>query len=425
MKKRNIIFIILVIIIFFALSRVYKNDEKNKAEKNNDGISKINILISLDGNNGNKEIFEKHISAFNKNSSKIQAIPYFVQLDVEAILKLIYVKEANQKYDIACLGSNQIYSLVELGLIEPVDSYVTESFGTNWLEQMTPNSMANSTADGKLWSIPMLRNARVVLFNKNLINYTDDSITLPELLLLAEEQNKKTNKTSLLAPLSEVLIEYISYNSPFDSIALNQKGKYLNILDDNKINILDMAQKGVENKSIENYTQNALKGMEVFLDGNISTLVSNTYYANKLINTANFPISYIPLMLDENTFFPLQGSNLYLIKQSDKTEYNKSWNALQKFWEIATEDVELMNNGHIPITVSQKENCISSGSVDNPSYLKAIKRNYNGCSGMAINQNTKINLLLENMLGNVIYKKYEADKGLQEIQSIINNILNE
>lgn len=425
MKRRNIFFIILIIIIFFALSRIYKNDEKNNVEKNNDGISKINILISLDGNNGNKEIFEKHISSFNKIDSKVQAIPYFVQSDVEAILKLIYVKEANQKYDIACLGSNQIYSLVELGLIEPIDSYVAESFGSNWLDQMTPNSMANLTVDGKLWSIPMMRNARVVLFNKNLINYNDDKITLQELLLLAEEQNKKTNKTGLLAPLSDVLVEYISYNSPFESIALNKKGNYLNILDENKINILDMAQSGVENKSIKIYTENALKGIEEFLDGNISTLVSNTYYANKIIDAANFPISYIPLILDENTSFPLQGSNLYLIKQSGKTEYAASWNALQKFWEIATEDMGIIGNGHIPLTVSQKKNCISSGSIDSPSYLNAIKRTYNGYSGMAINQNTKINLLLENMLGNILNNKYEADKGLEEIQGIINSILDE
>lgn len=425
MKRRSIFFIILIIIIFFALSRLYKNDEKNNAEMNNDGISKINILISLDGNNGNKEIFEKHISSFNKNDSKIQVIPYFVQSDVEAILKLIYVKEANQEYDIACLGSNQIYSLVELGLIEPIDSYVAESFGTNWLEQMIPISMANSTVDGKLWSIPMMRNARVALFNKNLINYTGNAITLQKLLLLAEEQYNKTNKTSLLAPLSGVLTEYISYNSPFDSISFNKKGKYLNIIDENKINMLDIAQKGVENKSIKSYTENAMKGIEEFLDGNICTLVSNTYYANKLINTANFPISYIPLMLDENTSFPLQGSNLYLIKQSDKTEYMTSWNALQKFCEIAAEDVEIINNGHIPITFSQKKNCINSGSIDNPSYLNAIKRTYNGYSGMAINQNTKINLLLENMLGNILNNKYEADKGLEEIQGIINGILNE
>lgn len=44
---------------------------------------------------------------------------------------------------------------------------------------------------------------------------------------------------------------------------------------------------------------------------------------------------------------------------------------------------------------------------------------------MAINQNSKINLLLENMLRNILSREYEVDKGLEEIQKKIDSILNE
>lgn len=421
MKRWSIFFIIIIIIlILFTLPRIHKNDEKN-----NDEISNINILISLNNDNGNKQIFDDYIISFNSIDSKIQVTPFFVQSDVEAILKLIYVKEANQKYDIACLGSNQIYSLIELGLIQPLDSYIEKSNGINWLEQMLPISMANSNSDGKLWSIPIIRNSRVVLFNQDLVKYQKESIKFNELILLSDERYAKTRKTALLAPLSEVLIDYISYNSPLDSIALNNKGKYLNLLEEDKINILEIAQRGVQNKSIENYTENAMKGIEEFLNGNVCSLISNTYYANKISKLTDFPISYIPLMIDEDTTFPLQGSNLYLIKQFNTSEYTNSWNALLKFWEIASEDEEFIDKGNIPITISQKEKYIKYENTDNPSYLNAIKTTYNGYSGMAINQNSKINLLLENMLRNILSREYEVDKGLEEIQKKIDSILNE
>ncbi len=421
MKRWSIFFIIIIIIlILFTLPRIRKNDEKN-----NDEISNINILISLNNDNGNKQIFDDYITSYNSIDPKIQVTPFFVQSDVEAILKLIYVKEANQKYDIACLGSNQIYSLIELGLIQPLDSYIEKSNGINWLEQMLPISMANSNSDGKLWSIPIMRNSRVVLFNQNLVKYQKESITFKELLLLSEERHAKTRKTTLLVPLSEVLIDYISYNSLLDSIALNSKGKYLNILEEDKINILEIAQRGVQNKSIENYTENAMKGIEEFLNGNICSLISNTYYANKILKLTDFPISYIPLMIDEDTTFPLQGSNLYLIKQFNTSEYTNSWNALLKFWEIASKDEQFIDKGNIPIIISQKEKYIKYENTDNPSYLNAIKTTYNGYSGMAINQNTKINLLLENMLRNILSKGYEVDKGLEEIQKKIDSILSD
>lgn len=407
--------------ISFTVLKIHRYDEDISVEAPKD----INVLISLDGDNGNKEIFKRYISLFNRSNPNFQMVPFFATSDVEAMLKLIYVKEANQKYDIAYLSGEQIYSLIELDLIEPIDSYVMKDFGVNWLEEMLPVSMANSTAYGKLWSIPTIRNARVVLFNKEIINYYNDAITLKELFLLTQEEYMKTGEISLLMPISEILIQYISYDSPFSSIALNERGRYINIFSEDKVNMLDLVEKTIESKSIKSYTQNGMKGIEEFLKGNIGILVSNTYYANKVLSNVDFSISYIPLMLDEGTTFPMLGGNLYLLKQSNNLGYIDSWDVLQGFWKVITEDSELVRSNHMPLTFSQKENCLSREEPPNPSYINTIKRNYNGYSGMAINQNTKINLLLENMLGNIINRKEATAVVLKEVQDIINNILDE
>ncbi len=416
-------FIIPVICLLVVISLFIRKDSEEAIDNE---IQKINILISLGGDNSNREVYERHISIFNRDNPKTQAVPYFVYSDTEALLKLVYVKEANKKYDIAYLSPNQIYSLTKLNLIEPMDSYIMEDFGISWLEEFMPVSMANSLVDGKIWSIPIIRNARVALINENLFTYNQDAISLDDLVQLSLMQNSTEEKVELSLPLSELVIEYLAYNKPSNLAEQINRATYLNINQENKINMINNIRQAIKLKRLRDYSFSKNDDIMDFINGDVPILLCNTYQANKILDGGQFPISVLPLMLDSNTSFPLSGSNLYLVKQPSGLDYTLSWEALKALWKIGTDESEIIKNGNIPLKIPK----INGSSYKNGGfeysqlYSKVIQRTYNGYSGMAIDQNTKINLLLENALGNMLYKDIDVNEALEEVQNIINDILN-
>lgn len=421
MKKGVIISIICLLTISIIVLR-----NRTSEEILSEHITIINILISLDGDINNREIFEKHISLFNKENTNIQAVPFFVPSDTEAIIKLIYEKGANQRYDIAYLGANQIHSLIGLDLIEPLDSYITRDFGISWLEDFYPISMANSIVKGEIWSIPIIRNAIVALFNQKQYNYNKETISLEELIQQTQELNTNKENNKILVPLWDLVIEYMIYNNHFKDPYFNENHIKLNIIDENKIKVLDDIRVGIQQNRIIDYSINDFKGIKDFANGYSDILVCNTYYANKLLKEIDFPISVASLMVDSNVSYPLVGSNLYLIKQPFRDNYDYSWDALKSLWEIVTNDIQAENKGNIPLTVSNYNNIENKNGIlnYNKSYINAIYRRYNGVSGLAINQNTKIKLLLENSFRKILNEEENTYEAIVEIQNLIDDVLN-
>lgn len=420
MKKNIIMLCIIMLSAAGLLSAYFLNESKQEKGKK---VTNINILISLNGDNGNKVIYERYMDAFNTISPSVQAKAFYVPSDVEAILKLIYAKQANQIYDIACLGANQIHTLCEQDFIVPLDSYISESFGMYWLEQLLPVTMANGTAEGEIWSVPYLRNARVVLFNRSRINSTKSHMTLNELFALTKAQGNENNQPFLLAPLKKLLLEYIAYQSPYVNAAAYERGTYINIINGDKTEVIENAQTNIAAKRIKDYSENETKGMESFLNGKCSALVTNTAYVDKISSIVNFPIAGSVLMMDQDNTFPLQAVNLYLVKQPGVEDYTAQWEALQSLWRIATEKQELLYKDHLPITEMQRESSRERFVIEKNEFWKLLSEDYNGYSSMAYSQNAKISLLMETMLNKLLNQEDEPQKALPELQQHLKSIL--
>lgn len=396
------------------------NKNNNKVEEK---PSEVKMLISLGGENTNQPILQRYIDKFNETeSSHIRLIPYFVQSDVEAMLKLIYAKETNQNYHIACLGPNQIYSLANMDLIEPLDNFIIKNVGMPWLEQLFPVTMANATLDGKILSIPILRNSRIVIFNKNMLNYKGNFITLEKLLALIKEYENSAKPPLLQAPLVNIIVEYIAYQSPYRNAGGEKNSKNISFTDGKKIDIVDKLQQEIKKGTIELYYENETNSFKDFFSGNVTALAVSTSCMDYIESNASFPISSSILMMDEKTTFPLLPLNLYMVKQNTDLNYDTIWNVMQSIWDVATGESELYSKDHLPLTAPQKVKYNDIRGKDPNSINYILTKEYNGYSNIAVNQNSKINLQIETTIKRIFNQEGNSEEELYSLESHINSL---
>jgi len=417
--KTIIVTVITLISILFILA-IYLDYKKKDTSSGN--VPEINILISLGGDNTHRDVFERYVRKFNNKNPEFQLVPYFVASDVEAMLKLIYATHANQKYHIACLSANQIYSLNEQNLIEPMEQYIEEDLGMEWIEQIAPVTMAHATMDGHIWSIPFLRNARIVLFNNNKTGYNKDVITVNELLEYSEQQFTKSQEKILRIPLN-IMREYIAYHDPYDNEALAAQGKYLSIFNNDNLQFISRICTGVMQNEIEYYRESKIENKKGFTGEEFGMLVTSTLSMEYISNNVDFPISMALLMLNKDVTFPLVTTNLYLVKQSNPQENGQTWEAIKALWNVITAKDELLYKDHLPLTYNQINQIREV--KDKSLFWKAAAMNYNGFSGLAVSHKTKIDLQVESVLTSIMDQKLNIKQEFSNLQQRIDTMLQE
>ncbi len=99
----------------------------------------------------------------------------------------------------ALLQANQMFELVEEGLITPFDDFVKTAEDKKWLNSFYPGFMENGRdADGKTWGIPFQRSTAVQLWNKELfkragLDPDHPPETWDELVKIATQVQQKTD----------------------------------------------------------------------------------------------------------------------------------------------------------------------------------------------------------------------------------------
>jgi len=130
-------------------------------------------------------------------------------------------------------------------------------------------------------------------------------------------------------------------------------------------------------------------------------------------------------MLDENITFPLITSNLFMVRQSNSQEYQKTWEAIRRLWDIITSNDELRRKDHLPLTENQINQIRNMKEFDNSLFWQVFDIDYNGYSGLAVSQKSKIDLQIETVLTSILNKKLDTEQELQQLQQRIDTILSE
>ncbi|GIX49287.1 MAG: ABC transporter substrate-binding protein [Candidatus Tectimicrobiota bacterium] len=112
-------------------------------------------------------IIEQYVREFNEQHPNILVTPIFGGTYAENQTKVVAAVKAGDPPDTAILLSVDLFTMLGLEAIEPFDSLLEgDPEGQAMLADFFPAFMANSTFDGKVWSIPFQRSTPIMYYNK-------------------------------------------------------------------------------------------------------------------------------------------------------------------------------------------------------------------------------------------------------------------
>lgn len=352
----------------------------------------VHILISLGGDNGYKVFYEELIERFNRDSEDIKLVPYYAESDSHVILKLLYSKQANLTYDIACLGAPQIITLIDMELIQPLDRYVLRDLGVGWLNTTPPVRMANAMKEGEIYSLPLFYTNTVLYCNEELITWAGEDITTAEMLRLAGEYHGESGRPGLLLEADKLMFDLMTAGEPGVVALAGEREKTLDMTGGARPQLAEQIRWLLRDGSGINLKTNGVRNIEAFMDGRVPLLAGSSCYARQIRAAAGFTVGIKVLTIDEGTDYPMNGNNLYLVNHSGSGE--PAWTAVIRLMETA--------DGMMP-----------------KGYLS------NNFSIMAVHQNSKLQRMMEMAILRMWREDTETAEIMKQLQAQINEVLQE
>jgi sn-glycerol 3-phosphate transport system substrate-binding protein len=105
---------------------------------------------------------------FNKTHPGIKVEPVFTGDYNQTEQKVLTALRGGNPPDIAIMRTGSLFMLMDVDAIIPLEGFIAKAGGEKYLGDFIPAFLANSRADGKLWSIPFQRSTPLFFWNKAL-----------------------------------------------------------------------------------------------------------------------------------------------------------------------------------------------------------------------------------------------------------------
>lgn len=352
----------------------------------------VHILISLGGDSGYQAFYEGLINRFNQAAKDVRLVPYYAESDSHAILKLLYSKQANLTYDIACLGAPQITTLTDMDLIRPLDRYVLRDLGIGWLNLTPPGRMANAMKHGEIYSLPFFYTNTVLYCNEDMIPWKQERITTAGMLRLASDYYAGSGLPGLLLAADQLMLNLLAAGEPGAVVTAGEREKTLTVTGETRQQLLEQTRQLLREGSGINRKANGVRNFEEFIEGRVPLLAGSSFYAGPIQAAAEFTVGTVKLTIDEETDYPMNGYNLYLVNQSDCGE--PAWTAILRLIELADE-------------------WLPEGAPSN------------NVNNMAVHQNSKIRRMMEMAILRMWREETATAEIINQLQAQVDEVLQE
>ncbi len=113
------------------------------------------------------KIIDGYARDFEAEHKDIRVKPVYAGSYDDTIAKAITAFKAGKAPPLAMLGAIQVFSLIDLDAIVPIDDLANTPEDKTWLGGFWPAFMANGTVEGHVWSVPFQRSTAVLYWNKD------------------------------------------------------------------------------------------------------------------------------------------------------------------------------------------------------------------------------------------------------------------
>ncbi len=109
---------------------------------------------------------ENYVTEFNAAHENIEVQAVFTGNYFENMARAQAAIQAGQPPDVAILLSTDLYTLLDIDGIIPLDDYIASQEGLD-IDDFFEAFMSNSVSDGKVWGIPWQRSTPILYYNKD------------------------------------------------------------------------------------------------------------------------------------------------------------------------------------------------------------------------------------------------------------------
>ncbi|WP_040949516.1 ABC transporter substrate-binding protein [Gorillibacterium massiliense] len=276
---------------------------------------------------------------FTKENPNIVVKPVYTGSYADTTIKAQAGVQGKNPPDVAVLLSTELYSLIDMDAIVPLDDYIEQEGGQSYISDFYPAFMANAQTEGKTYSIPFQRSTIVLYYNKDMFKEAGlDPNKAPQTWdELAADAKKltKDGRWGLEIPASGFAYWMMQ------TFAL-QNGKNLMSPDGKQVffntpeNVeglqfwLDLAKKY---KAMPSGVTDWATVPSDFIAGKTAMMYHTTGNLTNVKKNAKFDFGVSFLPQKKNFGSPTGGGNFYIFKDIDKKKQDAAW----KFVKFMTE----------------------------------------------------------------------------------------
>ncbi|MNH92226.1 sn-glycerol-3-phosphate-binding periplasmic protein UgpB precursor [compost metagenome] len=360
---------------------------------------------------------------FTKLNPNITVKPVYTGSYADTAVKTQAGVQSKNPPDVAVLQSTELFSLLDMNAIIPLDDLIAKDGGAKELEDFYPAFMSNSQTGGKTYSIPFQRSTIVLYYNKDKFKAAGlDPEKAPQTWDEMKDYSKKLTKDGTWG--LEIPVTGYAYWM-LQTFAL-QNGKNLMTEDGKKV----MFNTPENIEGLQYWTDLAKKDKVMpqgvtewgtvpsdFLEGKTAMMYHTTGNLSNVKKNAkfNFGVSFLP----KNKSFgsPTGGGNFYIFKDIDKKKQEAAWKFVKFMSETERAAQWSIDTGYVAVKKSAYETeRMKKYAAEFPAALVARDQLQYAAAELSTHNNGKVVKALSDQIQAVLTGSLTPAEALQKAQ---------
>ncbi|TNJ57386.1 ABC transporter substrate-binding protein [Paenibacillus hemerocallicola] len=369
------------------------------------------------------ETIEGMAREFTKLHPNITVKPVYTGSYADTTVKAQAGVQSKTPPDVAVLLSTELFSLLDMNAIIPLDDFIAKEGGDKYLSDFYPAFKANSQTGGKTYSIPFQRSTIVLYYNKELFKKAGlDPEKAPQTWEEIRDAAKKLTKDGTWG--LEIPVSGFAYWM-LQTFAL-QNGKNLMTEDGKKV----MFNTPENIDGLQYWSDLAMKDKVMpqgvtewgtvpsdFLEGKTAMMYHTTGNLSNVKKNAKFDfgVGYLP----KNKSFgsPTGGGNFYIFKDIDKKKQEAAWEFIKFMTETERAAQWSIDTGYVAVKKSAYETeRMKKYAAEFPQALVARDQLQYAAAELSTHNNGKVTKAISDQVQAVLTGSLQPAEALKKAQ---------
>ncbi|WP_201305288.1 ABC transporter substrate-binding protein [Paenibacillus puerhi] len=360
---------------------------------------------------------------FTKQHPNITVKPVYTGSYADTAVKTQAGVQAKTPPDIAVLQSTELFSLLDMNAIVPLDEFIAQEGGDKYLSDFYPAFMANSQTGGKTYSIPFQRSTIVLYYNKEKFKAAGlDPNRGPQTWDEMKDYAKKLTKDGTWG--LEIPVSGYAYWM-LQTFAL-QNGKNLMTEDGKKV----MFDTPENIEGLQYWSDLAKKDKVIpegvtewgtvpsdFLEGKTAMMYHTTGNLTNVRKNAKFEFGVSFLPKNKSFGSPTGGGNFYIFKDIDKKKQEAAWKFVKFMTETERAAQWSIDTGYVAVKKSAYETeTMKKYAAEFPAALVARDQLQYAAAELSTHNNGKVMKVLSDQVQAVLTGSLSPADALKKAQ---------